>query len=159
MQVVRPQFTATVQPFNRLHTLLTYGAEQNKGFKMEKYAKIIDNETKEVQIGVGCTDEYYIEIGMTLMDVEQAYNGLWYKSGYAPEEPEEDKQAKVRLIRDTYLQQYDFTQLDDAPFTAEEKAVYARYRQYLRDYTKEENWWEAEPKTYNEWAATTAEEN
>lgn len=126
---------------------------------MKKYAKIIDNKTKEVEIGVGCTDEYYIEIGMVLMDVEQAYNGLWYKSGYAPEEPEEDKQAKMRLIRNLYLQQYDFTQLADAPFISAEKKEYADYRQYLRDYTKEENWWEAEPKTYDEWASTLAEEN
>jgi hypothetical protein len=55
---------------------------------MKKYAKIINESTKQVQVGVGCPDEYYIEIGMTLMDVEQAYNGLWYIEGYAPIEPE-----------------------------------------------------------------------
>lgn len=55
---------------------------------MEKYAKIINEQTKEVQIGVGCHDEYYIEIGMSLMNVEQAYNGRWYVEGYAPAEPE-----------------------------------------------------------------------
>lgn len=55
---------------------------------MEKYAKIINDETKEVQIGVGCSDEYYIEIGMSLMNVEQAYNGRWYVEGFAPIEPE-----------------------------------------------------------------------
>lgn len=118
---------------------------------MKKYAKVIDNKTKEVQIGVGCTDEYYIEIGMVLMDVEQAYNGLWYKSGYAPTESEELKKIKVRSIRNLYLQQYDFTQLTDAPFTTEEKAVYANYRQYLRDYTKTADWWESEPKTFDDW--------
>lgn len=121
---------------------------------MKKYAKIIDNKTKEVEIGVGVNDEYYIEIGMTLIDVEQAYNGLWYKSGYAPEEPEEDKKQKIRLIRNVYLQQYDFTQLSDAPFTTEQKAQYADYRQYLRDYTKTAYWWESEPKTFEEWKET-----
>ena len=55
---------------------------------MEKYAKIINDETKEVQIGVGCPDEYYIEIGMRLMNVEQAYNGRWYVEGYAPIKPD-----------------------------------------------------------------------
>lgn len=54
----------------------------------QKYARIIDEETHEVQLGVGCTDEYYAEIGMQLMDVEQAYNGGWYVAGWAPEEPE-----------------------------------------------------------------------
>lgn len=122
---------------------------------MKKYAKIIDNKTKEVQVGAGCSDEYYKEIGMTLMDVEQAYNDNWYVAGYAPEEPEEDKKQKVRSIRNVYLQQYDFTQLPDAPFTAEQKAQYADYRQYLRDYTETENWWLENPKTFDEWKNKT----
>lgn len=120
---------------------------------MKKYAKIIDEQTKEVEIGVGVNDEYYIEIGMTLMDVEQAYNGNWYVAGYAPEEPEEDKKQKVRSIRNVYLQQYDYTQLPDAPFTPEEKAEYAEYREYLRDYTETPNWWLENPKTFDEWKA------
>lgn len=121
---------------------------------MKKYARIIDDKTKEVQIGVGCDDEYYIEIGMTLMEVEQAYNDNWYVKGYAPTEPEpteDEKKNIVRTIRNSYLQQYDFTQLSDAPFTEEEKVVYAEYRQYLRDYTNNENWWKQDPKTFDEW--------
>ena len=120
---------------------------------MKKYAKIIDNKTKQVQVGVGCSDEYYIEIGMTLMNVEQAYNGLWYVKGYAPQyNPTEDElKTNVRRVRNEYLQYYDFTQLVDAPFTDEEKAVYAEYRQYLRDYTEGENWWLQNPKTFEEW--------
>lgn len=55
---------------------------------MEKYALIKDEKTKEVQIGVGCPDEYYIEIGMSLMNVEEAYNGKWYVAGFAPVKPE-----------------------------------------------------------------------
>lgn len=55
---------------------------------MEKYAKIKDEKTKEVQIGVGCSDEYYIEIGMSLMNVEEAYNNRWYVAGFAPVKPE-----------------------------------------------------------------------
>ena len=54
---------------------------------MEKYAIIIDEDTKEVRIGVGCSEEYYKSIGMTLMEVEQAYNDNWYVKGYAPEKP------------------------------------------------------------------------
>ena len=75
----------------------------------KKYAKIIDNDTKEVEIGVGCPDEYYIEIGMQLMDVEKAYNGKWYLAGYAPARPdptpEQIKQMRIselkNLLRDT----------------------------------------------------------
>lgn len=120
---------------------------------MKKYAKIIDKKTKQVQVGVGCSEEYYIEIGMTLMDVEQAYNSNWYIEGYAPKyEPTEDElKQRVRAVRNEYLQYYDFTQLVDAPFTDEEKAIYAEYRQYLRDYTEGENWWLQNPKTFEEW--------
>lgn len=53
-----------------------------------RYAKIIDVKTHEVEVGVGCLEEYYVEIGMELMDVEQAYNGLWYVAGHAPVKPE-----------------------------------------------------------------------
>ena len=121
---------------------------------MLKYAKIINEITKEVQIGVGCSDEYYIEIGMTLMEVEQAYNSLWYVNGYAPKKPEpsiEEMQSNVKRVRNNYLFNTDYTQLGDAPYTEEEKQKYAEYRQYLRDYTKHANWWLEYPKTFNEW--------
>lgn len=122
---------------------------------MLKYAKIIDNETKEVQIGVGCPDEYYIEIGMSLMDVEQSYNSLWYIKGYAPQKPEptiEEQQFNVKRVRNNYLFNTDYTQLGDAPYTQEEKNKYVEYRQYLRDYTNTPNWWKQNPKTFEEWS-------
>lgn len=68
--------------------------------------------------------------------------------------PSEDElKAQVRAVRDSYLQHYDFTQLPDAPFTEIEKAQYADYRQYLRDYTTLPNWWLANPQTFEEWSA------
>lgn len=81
---------------------------------MEKYAKIIDEATGAVEIGIGdpnavwqtetviieppteenpqgVTEEktlyvsdFYKSIGMELMDVEEAYNGGWYVAGKAP---------------------------------------------------------------------------
>ena len=74
---------------------------------MKKYARIIDEETKEVQVGVGCPDEYYIEIGMTLMDVEMAYNGNWYIQGYAPAEPVPPPPTKddIKEMRKRYRQE------------------------------------------------------
>lgn len=131
-----------------------YGVEQLKEKTMKKYAKIINESTKEVQVGAGCPDEYYIEIGMTLIDVEQAYNGNWYVLGYAPAKPEpteDEKKESVRAVRNGYLKDTDFTQLNDAPFTSEEKLQYAQYRQYLRDYTEGENWWLNNPMDFNSW--------
>ena len=68
-----------------------------------RYAKIIDEETHEVQVGVGCEDAYYEEIGMYKMGVEQAYNGRWYEAGYAPlppePTPEEIKQQRIAELK------------------------------------------------------------
>ena len=53
----------------------------------KKYAKIINEETHEVQIGVGCPIGYYVEIGMVWMEVEYGWNNKWYQAGYVPEQP------------------------------------------------------------------------
>lgn len=58
------------------------------------YAKIINQETKQCEVGLGTNTAFYQKIGMTEMEVEQAYNGVWYVKGYAPEEPEAEKKAK-----------------------------------------------------------------
>lgn len=61
---------------------------------MIKHAKVINEETKECQVGIGTNTAFYQKIGMVEMEVEQAYNGIWYVAGYAPEEPEAEKKAK-----------------------------------------------------------------
>lgn len=65
---------------------------------MKRFAKIMNEKTKECSVGIGTNTEYYKSIGMTEMDVEQAYNGAWYVAGYAPEKPEptEEEQSKKR---------------------------------------------------------------
>lgn len=54
---------------------------------MLKYAKIIDENLKICQVGTGTNVKFYESIGMTEMDVEQAYDGSWYVAGYCPEKP------------------------------------------------------------------------
>ena len=51
------------------------------------YAKIVNEQTKECQVGTGTDVSFYQRIGMTEMEVEQAYNGVWYLKGYAPQKP------------------------------------------------------------------------
>ena len=61
------------------------------------YAKIINDETKEVVVVANATPEFITANGFSEMDVEQAYNGFWYVQGYAPEEPaptEEEQRQK-----------------------------------------------------------------
>jgi hypothetical protein len=56
---------------------------------MRFYAKIENAETKTVSIGTGTNTDFYTSIGMTLMDVEQGYDGQWYVAGHAPVKPQE----------------------------------------------------------------------
>ena len=63
---------------------------------MLKYAKIVNEETKECEVGIGTNVEFYQSIGMTEQDVEQAWNGAWYIKGYAPEKTL-DVQNKERV--------------------------------------------------------------
>mgnify|MGYP006945604037 CR=1 FL=1 len=62
------------------------------------YSKIINEETKLVVVGTGTDGAYYASIGMTQMDVEQAYNGAWYVKGYAPSKPEPTTAEQVRAL-------------------------------------------------------------
>ena len=55
---------------------------------MQKYAKIVNEETRACIVGLGDGEEaaeYYESQGMTLLDVEQAASGGWYLAGMAPQ--------------------------------------------------------------------------
>lgn len=57
---------------------------------MLKYAKLVNEETKQCEVGLGTNIDFYRSIGMEEMDVEKAYNGGWYLTGYAPQKPHHD---------------------------------------------------------------------
>jgi len=69
---------------------------------MIKYAKIENEETKQCSVGLGTDTEFYESIGMTEMDVEQAYNGAWYLAGHCPEPPEPSVEDQVKEMEDLY---------------------------------------------------------
>lgn len=59
---------------------------------MIKYCFITDEETGLVQLGVGCNDEYYEEIGMKQRDVEQSEKDFkWYLTEKCPHFTPEEK--------------------------------------------------------------------
>lgn len=62
------------------------------------YARIVNEETKEVSVGLGTDVEFYKSIGMKEMEVEQAYNGKWYLKGYAPAKPEPTVEEQVAKL-------------------------------------------------------------
>lgn len=104
---------------------------------MKKYAKVINEETKQVEVGLGTNKNFYASIGMEEMEVEQDYAGNWYLAGYAPAKPEEVLAEEKRADRDRLLQDSDIRMLPDFPISAEEKELWLLYRQYLRDITKD----------------------
>lgn len=56
---------------------------------MLKYCFIINEETGLVQLGVGCDEAYYIEIGMKQRDVKQSdLDNQWYLKEKCPTKPE-----------------------------------------------------------------------
>lgn len=67
---------------------------------MKKYAKIINEETKLCEVGLGTNSAFYQSIGMVEMEVEEAYDGSWYLAGYAPEKPaKETAQEKIEELK------------------------------------------------------------
>ena len=121
------------------------------------YAKIENEETKQVSVGTGTNTAFYQSIGMVEMEVEQAYDGSWYVKCFAPEKPVEELQAQVRAVRNQYLEQTDKYMIADYPITDDERELYKQYRTYLRDYTLPENWWESEPQKFEEWVSSISD--
>ena len=74
---------------------------------MLKYAKIVNEETKQCEVGLGTNSAFYQSIGMTEMDVEEAYNGLWYLSGYAPTKPEPTREEVDETRKQLYISRVD----------------------------------------------------
>lgn len=72
---------------------------------MLKYANILNEQTKECSVGLGTNIEFYKSIGMTEMDVEQAYNGNWYLVGYVPEKPA-STHDEVSKMREEYRKEH-----------------------------------------------------
>ena len=65
------------------------------------YAKVVNEETKLCDVGLGTNTDYYKSLGMSEMEVEQAYNGQWYLSGYAPTKPEPTIQEQLLELERT----------------------------------------------------------
>lgn len=106
---------------------------------MKKYAKIIDNQTKICEVGLGTNTEFYKKMGMEEMEVEQAYNGNWYVLGYSPQKPQEIiNQERIEELKalladaDYWGQKY-----IDGEYTAEEweqkKAQRKAWRAEIRE--------------------------
>ena len=104
---------------------------------MKKYAKINNEQTKSVDVGVGTNTEFYKSIGMKEMEVEQAYNGQWYLQGYAPTKSN-DEQALEELQKEQTSLETQIEQLKDqllaatlADDTEQVAAIKAEYQNLI----------------------------
>lgn len=79
---------------------------------------------------------------------------------YAEELPVEQKQSTIRLIRDKMIDDFEWRisrNNDERELGIEEtdeRQSLLAYRQYLRDYTKTDGWYEKVPITFEEFEAT-----
>ena len=65
----------------------------------------------------------------------------------------EQRKEQVRAVRNQYLEQTDKFMITDYPISDEERELYKQYREYLRTYPECQDWYKANPKTYEEWYA------
>ena len=102
------------------------------------FAKIINETTKECQVGIGTNTEYFINHGMSEMEIEKAYNGLYYVKGYAPEKPQDviNKERIEELKGFLAAADYWGQKYIDGEYTAEEweekKAQRKAWREEIR---------------------------
>ena len=130
---------------------------------MIKYAQIINEQTKQCEVGIGTNAEFYRSIGMSEMEVEQAWDGSWYLKGYCPEKPEptiEEKSNQVKSIRNQYLSdtlarcdRYEKQKAIGLDTTESEDTYrnYLLYLQYLRDVPQSADFPNIEVLTFDEW--------
>lgn len=59
------------------------------------------------------------------------------------------QKAQIRSKRDSLLQKTDKFMISDYPISEDERQKIKLYREYLRDYTLTENWWQQEPKEFS----------
>lgn len=84
-------------------------------------------------------------------------NGDGTYTVYEVKESESEIQYRVREIRDNALEQTDKYMIVDFPINDEDRETMKQYRQYLRDYTKQKDWWKSLPMTFDEYIADKAE--
>lgn len=64
---------------------------------MIKYAKIVNEETGLVEVGIGTNTEFYQSIGMKKLDVKQSeVDSLWYLSELCPMKSDEQKELEEK---------------------------------------------------------------
>lgn len=83
----------------------------------------------------------------------EMYNGIIYTD---KEQLKLAKKENIRTKRNNMLKLSDEWGISDREQT-EEVLSHKKWRLYLRNYTKQENWWEQNPLSFDEWKESFAE--
>ena len=77
---------------------------------MLKYCFIKNEETGLVQLGAGCSEEFYLSIGMIKRDVKQSdIDNEWYLTEKCPMKTEEEKaKEKAEILAKSNMTKLDF---------------------------------------------------
>jgi hypothetical protein len=95
---------------------------------------------------------YVVANNCKIEEIEPEDNTRRYQIQAIPEPTVEELQTKVRANRNALLEATDkYVSVPDFPIDDDTRNQYIEYRQYLRDYTKAENWWLTNPLAFEEW--------
>lgn len=100
---------------------------------MIKYCKVINESTGEVQLGAGCSDKYYVEIGMEQREVEQSEKDFkWYLLNKCPHYTKEEKEQ----IESDRINSLTMTALDFITLLEQTGITYADIQNYLKEHVE-----------------------
>lgn len=107
---------------------------------MIKFAKVINEKTKEVDVGFSEDEAYFKSLGMERMDVSPSADGRWFLTGYVPE----DRQLKIRKLlkflndTDWYVSRFTETGVEIPEDVKEKRAEARKEIDRLRELKDEE---------------------
>ena len=99
------------------------------------------NPNKASAVFFGEDETWAITHGYIEADLEEGYDGCWYKTGYAPKEiPKHDLEDRVRTMRNSLLYKYcdTLTPLRWLDLTDEQREAWVAYRRALLDLPQQE---------------------
>lgn len=88
---------------------------------------------------------------LQIVQIETMNGKKRYRIQKIPILSDEEKAQLLRAERNEFLRLTDFTQINDSPFSEEEKSSYSAYRQYLRDLPAQQGFPNITVLSYTDW--------
>mgnify|MGYP001063494016 CR=1 FL=1 len=117
------------------------------------YYRLENEDTKKISAWTDNAEQAKLEHLQQQTDKKpvQIWNGDWYLQGYVPKKQDELLAKEKRESRDSLLRDSDLRMLPDYPITEEEKGLWIKYRQYLRDLPERADFPNVEVLNFEDW--------